>query len=259
MNATFARRKMWCMSSGAAPAENEVIVFIVRRPDGHCAECGEELLSGQMIVPERKRQAGTEAAETAEAAEASARGALCLECAGLARLEFLPRGDAATTRRAAKYSPLRAVVLKWSTARKQYERQGILASAEAIERAEAECLADAPLRERRQLRDAARRSALDADFVEQFAQAVLRQFPACPPAQARDVAAHACVRSSGRVGRCAAAKDLDDHAVRLAVVAHVRHVHTKYESLLARGMDRLDAREAIRGDVDDVLERWAGQ
>ena len=32
--------------------------------------------------------------------------ALCLPCAGLADLEFLPAGDTALTRRAAKYSPL---------------------------------------------------------------------------------------------------------------------------------------------------------
>jgi hypothetical protein len=256
--ATSARRgrnrrgTMACMSRGGRPTDAAIRVFIVRRPDGRCAECGEGLLPGQMIVPQRKVTA-----EAAEPAESSAsRHALCLECAGLGRLEFLARGDAATTRRAAKYSPLRAVVLKWSTARKQYERQGILASGEAIERAEAECLADAPLRQRRQVREAERHAALDERYVEQFARAVLRQFPACPPGQAHDIAAHACLRNSGRVGRSAAAKDLDDHAVRLAVVAHVRHVQTNYESLLARGIDRLDAREAVRGDVDDVLDRW---
>src|SRR5207253_903871 len=71
---------------------------------------------------------------------------LCLECADLGHLEFLPRGDTAVTRRATKYSKLRAVVVQWSRTRKRYERQGILAEAEAIRRAEEESLADADLR-----------------------------------------------------------------------------------------------------------------
>jgi len=63
-------------------------------------------------------------------------GPLCLDCADLGHLVFLPSGDAALTRRAKKASRLCAVVVRWSRSRKRYERQGILAEAEAIERAE---------------------------------------------------------------------------------------------------------------------------
>lgn len=45
------------------------------------------------------------------------KGALCLSCADLDHLVFLPTGSAALTRRSAKYSILSAVVLKWSRAR----------------------------------------------------------------------------------------------------------------------------------------------
>ena len=62
-------------------------------------------------------------------------GPLCLACADLAHLEFLARGDTALTRRARKYSALSAVVLRWSTHRRRYERQGIVAESDAIERA----------------------------------------------------------------------------------------------------------------------------
>ena len=51
-------------------------------------------------------------------------GALCLDCADLGHLEFLPSGDAALTRRATKASRLSAVVVRWSTRRNRYERQG---------------------------------------------------------------------------------------------------------------------------------------
>jgi len=49
----------------------------------------------------------------------------------------------ALTRRARKHSLLSAVVLKWSRARKHYERQGLLVEETALELAEDECLADA--------------------------------------------------------------------------------------------------------------------
>ncbi len=73
-------------------------------------------------------------------------GALCLACADLDHLVFLPSGDAALTRRARKHSTLAAVVLKWSRARKRYERQGLLVEEQALEEAERECLADSESR-----------------------------------------------------------------------------------------------------------------
>jgi hypothetical protein len=68
---------------------------------------------------------------------------LCMQCGGLGGLEFLPSGNTALTRRATKYSERKAVVVRFSRSRKRYERQGILAEPEAIERAERECVEDA--------------------------------------------------------------------------------------------------------------------
>jgi len=89
------------------------------------------------------------------------RGALCLSCADLDHLVFLPSGDAALTRRARKHSMLSAVVLKWSRARKRYERQGLLVEDQALEQAERECLADSEVRARRKEREAERRAEMD--------------------------------------------------------------------------------------------------
>ncbi len=86
-------------------------------------------------------------------------GALCLACADLDHLLFLPAGDTAVTRRARKHSTLAAVVLKWSQARKRYERQGLLVEAQALERAEKECLADEEGRARQRQRQAEYRAA----------------------------------------------------------------------------------------------------
>ena len=82
-----------------------------------------------------------------------------MACADLDHLIFLPSGNTALTRRARKHSNLSAVVLKWSRARKRYERQGLLVEEQAIKRAEAECLADDEVRARRGEREAISLSA----------------------------------------------------------------------------------------------------
>jgi hypothetical protein len=61
-------------------------------------------------------------------------GPLCLDCADLGHLDFLPSGDAAMTRRAKRASRLSAIVVRWSRSRKRYERQGILAEPEVTRR-----------------------------------------------------------------------------------------------------------------------------
>ncbi|HEU4389960.1 MAG TPA: DUF2293 domain-containing protein [Blastocatellia bacterium] len=189
----------------------------------------------------------------------SARRALCLECADLAHLEFLPRGSAAVTRRAAKHSRLWAVVVEWSRTRKQYERQGILAEPEAIDQALAECEADADVRAARREKEAERRAMLDQNYVAEFARAIKDQFPAIPAGAELRIAEHACVKHSGRVGRSSAAKAFSPEAILLAVQAHVRHVHTNYDELLFEFDDRAFARSEVRNEVERVLAEWRGE
>jgi len=73
----------------------------------------------------------------------------------------------------------------------------------------------------------------------------------------RAVALHAAARGSGRVGRSAAGRALDEEAVRLAVVASVRHQDTMHDELLMSGVDRGSARDRVRDAVEAVLEVWA--
>jgi predicted CXXCH cytochrome family protein len=103
--------------------QDELKVFISNR-ESVCGECHENLGSQAWIFLNREK------------------GALCLSCADLDHLEFLPSGNMALTLRAKKYSSLCAVVLRWSGSRKHYERQGLLVQREALEKAEAECLKD---------------------------------------------------------------------------------------------------------------------
>jgi hypothetical protein len=65
-------------------------------------------------------------------------GPLCMTCAELDHLVFLPAGDATLTRRAKRASELSAVVVRFSRSRRRYERQGVLVEAAALARAESE-------------------------------------------------------------------------------------------------------------------------
>ena len=181
---------------------------------------------------------------------------LCLRCADLDHLVYLPSGDTALTRRASKYSTLRAVVVRFSRSRKRNERQGILVERSALERAECECLADSEARARARKRSAERRARLDAEYVKAFERKIVELFPHCPAVARKEIAEHACEKYSGRVGRSAAAKSLASEAVELAVRAHVRHAHTNYDKLLTQGWDRYDAREMISDQIEKVFDTW---
>jgi hypothetical protein len=148
------------------------------------------------------------------------------------------------------------VVVEWSRTRKRYERQASLVEEEALVRAEEECLADADLREARRRREATRREELDAQYVSRFGEHVRELYPGCPAEEATRIAEHACRKYSGRVGRSAAAKELDPEAIRLAVVAAIRHGHTAYDELLMDGLEREDARRAVGDEVRLVEEQW---
>jgi hypothetical protein len=226
--------------SKRAKKTSDLKVFITIQ-DASCGECGREL----------GRRAWITLVED--------KGALCLSCADLDHLVYLPAGDAALTRRARKHSTLCAVVLRWSRARKRYERQGLLVEEAGLEQAEEECLADSDARARRRERAAQRRAELDREYVEQFAQKVRQLFPSCPERREKEIAEHACLKYSGRIGRAEAAKRLDEEAVCLAVTAHIRHAETQYDHLLASGCERWDARAEVKGEVEEVLAKWGAQ
>ncbi|MCX6914003.1 MAG: DUF2293 domain-containing protein [Verrucomicrobia bacterium] len=207
--------------------------------EGNCAECSTELPRGALLFMEKGQP-------------------LCLPCADLDELVFLPAGDTALTRRARKHSLLAAVVVRFNRARKRYERQGLLVAEEALAKAEEECTADAPARAAARAQAAQARQEEDREFVAELARAISERYPGCPAAEARRIAEHTGRRSSGRVGRSAAGRALEASAVDLAVVAHIRHARTNYDELLMRGTERLDARALIREGIDRVLAEWSG-
>lgn len=97
----------------------------------------------------------------------------------------------------------------------------------------------------------------DAREARAFHALLGRFFPSIPATDREVVKGHAFLKGSGRVGRKGTVKGGDQGKVRLAVEAHIRHVHTDYERLLDGGLDRSDAREKVWADVKRITSAWA--
>jgi hypothetical protein len=212
------------------------VVFQTLR-DAQCSECGMEMGEGSFLLMESEQP-------------------LCLACAGFGDLEFLAAGDVALTRRATKYSARNAVVVRFSRARKRYERQGVLVETSALEKADRECAEDADERAAGRAREAVRRREEDRKLVARMAKQIGVLFPGCPAHELATIAEHTAARGSGRVGRTEAGRNLEELALTAAVVAAVRHKHTEYDKLLERGMDRAEARESVGDKIDEILAAW---
>jgi hypothetical protein len=94
----------------------ELAAIVPLKPDWKCHRCGR---GGNLLIMEPP-------------------GPCCLKCAGFADLDYLPRGDAKLTKRVAKLSERRLVVVRFSRARKRYERQGLLVEPRALREARAD-------------------------------------------------------------------------------------------------------------------------
>ncbi len=232
---TPARQERLEKKLNAAP---ELVVFIQTSDAAQCQECSAEMQRGSWFCLEKQEP-------------------LCLDCADLSHLEFLPSGDATLTRRAKKASPLHAVVVQFNRSRKRYERQGLLVMRQAIEEAEMSMAKDEAQRAAQRVKAAARRQLDDVELVETMCGVIRDLFPGCPEDAARRIAIHTAERGSGRVGRSAAGREAHEKAVTLAVIAHIRHEHTDYDQLLMSGVERMDARDQIRTAVNKKLEQWS--
>lgn len=93
-------------------AQPEHIVFCILK-DSKCDACQTELFEGSFLYKEQDE-------------------GLCMSCAGFDHLVFLPAGDAKLTRRVKQHSKTYVVVVKFSRARKRYERQGLLVEEQAL-------------------------------------------------------------------------------------------------------------------------------
>lgn len=93
----------------------ELVVLIITQ-DGQCSRCHKELSRSSFLYREADQS-------------------FCLSCAGLDKLAFFPSGNAQLTRQVKQECTRYFVVLKFSRARKRYERQGLLVEEQGLEKA----------------------------------------------------------------------------------------------------------------------------
>ena len=217
-----------------------VVMISASRKERECVHCKAKVYKGTFFLMEDD-------------------GMVCLECADMDHLLFLPSGDAALTRRSRKYSSLCAVVVEFSRSRGRYERQGLLVTEEAVNQAEEECIKDADQRAARREERRARVAQEDEAYARDVEDALSVWYPNCPAEEIQSIAYHTTVRGSGRVGRSSAARELLRDMFKLAVIAHIRHQHTNYDELLMSGVPREEARMSIHNEVSEILRRWQGE
>ena len=88
-----------------------------------CYACDRKLESGELVKLEDLE---------------NEREVRCRQCCGLTDLLLVPPGNATLTRLVKKYATQKFVILKWSELWKTYEKQGLLANKEAVEKSKAE-------------------------------------------------------------------------------------------------------------------------
>ncbi|MHA7057471.1 DUF2293 domain-containing protein [Aquimarina sp. M1] len=214
-------------------------IFLTKKKKLRCISCGKKIPLGKSFVAESESHKGT-----------------CFNCSPFKGYVLLPPGDVAMTRRSKKYSMRCGVVLAWNQRRKRYERRGQLVEAIAIEKARVACEQDQEARILKNKKAARIREQKDHEFILNFAKAIRTRYPNCPSKREFEIAAHACKKYSGRVGRTAKAKEFDSTMIDLAVQAHVRHAETDYDQQFGKGKRKKEIRLDVKSDIHSILKNW---
>ncbi|KAJ5925810.1 hypothetical protein N7454_007320 [Penicillium verhagenii] len=96
--------------------------------------------------------------------------------------------------------------------------------------------------------------ARDGNFITRGRELLCTEFPSMPSESLEVILNHAFLKGSGRVGRTS--MTTDKRKATLAVEAHIRHVHTPYETLLESGVERCEAREKVWPTVKSIKKAW---
>lgn len=214
-------------------------IYITKKQKLQCNTCKKAIGVGELFVAQSEDVRG-----------------ICFSCSPFTRYSLLPPGNVALTRRSKKHSALCGVVLVWNQRRRRYERKGQYVEAEAIQKAQQECDADKEKREQKNKKAALAREVDDAAYVHAFGLAIRAYFPRCPHKREFAIAAHACEKHSGRVGRTANAKQFDPQMIERAVEAHIRHVETDYDTQFGKGKGKREIRADLSYSIKSIMRSW---
>jgi len=166
---------------------------------------------------------------------------------------FIPSGNAARTR-LVKATPGAIEAVAWH---KKYGWVGVgcFVPAGAVEGIEQRLAETADQRARQREHGRKYREKQEAEYRQQFADALRRLFPRMPKPDVEAITRHTTEVGAGTVGRTRL-RDLEEK-VALATVAHVRHTYTNYDELVSLG--KQEAREMVRDRIERKLARWRGE
>lgn len=214
-------------------------IFLTRKETLVCNQCYKAIAKGQHYVAETEKNKGT-----------------CLKCSTFRSFSFLPSGDAAMTRRSKKHSSRCGIVQQWNPRRKRYERKGQFIELSSIALAKQECDADKEKRAISNIKAATKREIDDKIYIVEFSKAIKNRYPNCPTNRDVEIAKHACLKHSGRVGRTANAKQFDTKMIDLAVEAHIRHAETNYDNQFGKGIGKREIRSNLKYDILKIMGSW---
>jgi hypothetical protein len=214
-------------------------VYLTKKETLSCQRCKRPVPKGDRFVAEAEDKRGT-----------------CFNCSPYTEAVLLAPGDAAMTRRSKKHSSYCGVLYFWNQRRKRFDRKGQYVEAKAIELAKEECEADAEKRAKSNKKAAIKRAADDIIYIDAFSKAIKQRYPNCPKNREAEIAAHACEKYSGRVGRTANAKQFDEEMIDRAVEAHIRHAETNYDNQFNKGKTKRAIRVDVKEDILKILVDW---
>ncbi|MCJ1400912.1 hypothetical protein MMC11_004123 [Xylographa trunciseda] len=171
---------------------------------------------------------------------------------------FVPKGDVYITRHCRTLTEKLGQTLYVVYDDATCERLGLGCPGKVFEEVNADAVASAPGR-----REAVQSKDLRDD--KKTRATIRRLFPHMPIEPAEAILEHGFQKGSGRVGRTTTLDE--DHKVKLAVEAHIRHTFTPYDSLLrerkesniAEDCRRERTRATVRPLIQDILAQWRSE
>lgn len=131
---------------------------------------------------------------------------------------------------------------------------GILAPPEIVEEVLADAKQTKRQREAQKNLAAIHRNRRETELNRQRVAMLKQMLPGIPEGEADAVVERAFEVGSGRVGRTSALSD--EEKLHAATIAHIRHCHTDYESMLGDGIEREEARQCVAGKIQRVYGDW---
>jgi hypothetical protein len=180
----------------------------------------------------------------------------CLKCAGLNHLVFLPSGNPTLTRRASKYSSVKAIVKQINLTYKGYERIGILVEEVALQKAREECIFEEKNPDIASSQKSRKQDKFESHYIETFSIQIQSHYPSCSKEDVLKIAAFAYRNYLGKTRPSFSFKKLNSENIDLAVRIHVLHYYTNYSELHRLGRDTENVRNQLLSTVNEIIGKW---